>query len=199
VEFISYESSFVADSGQAAGLLSTDIGVRESGSTTATGESLQRIGSGSGAGDFAWSGPAPASPGQLNAGQTMVPPGDPDFDGLPSDWETLYFGGPTNAVAGEDVDLDGFTNYEEYIADTNPIDPASFLRIISVAVAPQPGIAIESSSIRVYSLESAMDAVDTNGWGAVSAEVPGTGGLLLLVDTNAVGSARYYRSRVTLP
>src|SRR6185436_9316816 len=45
VEFLSYEGSFVAASGPATGMTSTDIGVREIASTP-LGQSLQRTGSG---------------------------------------------------------------------------------------------------------------------------------------------------------
>ncbi|MFZ6053527.1 HYR domain-containing protein, partial [Halocola ammonii] len=70
VEFISYEGSFTAADGPAMGLTSTDIGVAET-SSTPIGESLQKTGTGSTGGDFAWTGPTSESPGLLNAGQTI--------------------------------------------------------------------------------------------------------------------------------
>jgi hypothetical protein len=45
---------------------------------------------------------------------------DSDGDGMPNDWETLYFGGPTNGVAGANPDNDSYTNLQEYIAGLNP-------------------------------------------------------------------------------
>ncbi|MDX1503851.1 MAG: lamin tail domain-containing protein, partial [Thermoanaerobaculia bacterium] len=71
VEFLSYEGSFVAADGPAAGMSSTDIGVAES-SGTPIGESLQRVGTGSDSADFTWSGPAPDSFGFPNSGQTFA-------------------------------------------------------------------------------------------------------------------------------
>lgn len=68
VQFISYEGSFTATSGPAAGMTSTDIGVSESSGTPA-GQSLQLQGSGTQVADFAWTGPSAASPGDINAGQ----------------------------------------------------------------------------------------------------------------------------------
>lgn len=47
---------------------------------------------------------------------------DQDHDGLCDDWETTYFGGPTNAVASADSDSDGLTNEEEYQAGTDPVN-----------------------------------------------------------------------------
>lgn len=73
VEFLSYEGSFVAVGGPANGMTSTDIGVTEAG-TEAVGNSLQRIGTGSEAGDFTFTGPASESRGNLNTGQTFGGP-----------------------------------------------------------------------------------------------------------------------------
>jgi uncharacterized protein len=64
VEFLSYEGSFEAADGPAAGMTSTDIGVAETGSTLGD-QSLQRDDSG------AWAGPLCNSFGELN---------DPDAD-----------------------------------------------------------------------------------------------------------------------
>ncbi len=59
VEFLSYEGTFTAVSGPAAGMTSTDIGVREAG-TEALGLSLQR------GSDDTWSGPVPHTFGVCN-------------------------------------------------------------------------------------------------------------------------------------
>jgi endonuclease I len=70
IEFLSYEGTIVATDGPADTLTSVDVGVVED-SSTPVGSSLQRIGTGFAAADFAWSGPAPESPGAPNAGQTF--------------------------------------------------------------------------------------------------------------------------------
>lgn len=51
---------------------------------------------------------------------------DTDDDGIPNTWETLYFGGPTNAPPGGNSDGDEFTNLQEYIAGLNPTNSDSF-------------------------------------------------------------------------
>jgi predicted extracellular nuclease len=66
VEFLSYEGTFIAAGGPAAGRTSTDIGVSEPG-TTPIGQSLQRI-------SGTWTGPAVNSFGVLNG--AVEPPGD---------------------------------------------------------------------------------------------------------------------------
>jgi hypothetical protein len=56
---------------------------------------------------------------------SVLPLPDLDSDGLPDAWETTY--GVTNALA--DADGDGLSNLAEYLANTNPTNSASFLRI----------------------------------------------------------------------
>jgi len=68
-EFISYEGSAVATSGAAAGYTSKDIGISEG--AEGAGGSLYRYGPGSVGRDFAWAKAIVATPGQVNAGQTL--------------------------------------------------------------------------------------------------------------------------------
>lgn len=70
IQFLSYEGVFTAVGGVANGLLSTDIGVQELG-TEPVGLSLQLTGTGQVYNNFTWVGPIAASPGTLNAGQTL--------------------------------------------------------------------------------------------------------------------------------
>jgi endonuclease I len=80
VQFLSYEGSFTASDGPAAGVTSQNVGVAES-SSTPIGHSLQLAGSGSAYADFAWQAPATSSFGACNAGQTLLGGGGND-DGL---------------------------------------------------------------------------------------------------------------------
>ncbi|MDJ0737662.1 MAG: endonuclease/exonuclease/phosphatase family protein [Nostocaceae cyanobacterium] len=76
VQFLSYEGSFTAIDGAAAGLTSIDIGVSES-SSTPVGFSLQLTGTGTMFEDFIWSTPSDDSPGAVNNGQTFASGGGP--------------------------------------------------------------------------------------------------------------------------
>jgi len=53
----------------------------------------------------------------------QLPGQDSDNDGLPDAWELLYTNppSPTDLNPGDDLDLDGLTNLEEYQARTNPL------------------------------------------------------------------------------
>ena len=70
VQFLSYEGSFVATAGDAAGLVSSDIGVFES-SSTSPGLSLQLSGTGRRYEDFNWQMPQASTTGAVNRGQSF--------------------------------------------------------------------------------------------------------------------------------
>lgn len=53
---------------------------------------------------------------------------DTDSDGMPDGWEVRWGLNPLLADANIDSDGDGFSNYAEYLAGTDPLDPASHPR-----------------------------------------------------------------------
>lgn len=53
---------------------------------------------------------------------------DTDTDQMPDDWETRYFGG-TSQSPTNDWDGDGLSNYQEYLAGTNPTNAGDFLEL----------------------------------------------------------------------
>jgi hypothetical protein len=60
----------------------------------------------------------------LLASRNIVAEEDIDQDGLPDVWELEYFG-DLSFGAGDDPDLDEFSNLEEYQAGTDPTDETS--------------------------------------------------------------------------
>ncbi|MEZ4655437.1 MAG: endonuclease [Candidatus Eisenbacteria bacterium] len=111
VEFLSYEGSFVATSGPAAGMTSGDVGVSET-SSTPVGYSLQRSGTGATGTDFTWQSPQSATEGTPNAGQTFQGGGG---DTTPPSAPSLLA-----ATAGDgSVDVDWADNGEPDLAGYN--------------------------------------------------------------------------------
>lgn len=68
------------------------------------------------------------------------PDADSIGDGIPDWWRAQYFGGTgmttnSQSCASADLDGDGLTTLEEYLADTNPLTNASRLAVVSVGGA----------------------------------------------------------------
>ena len=82
---------------------------------------------------------------------------DTDGDGLPDDWEMWRFGtlayGPN-----DDPDHDGALNYQEWVADTDPMNSASVLRIGNVAHTPhQATVSYQPPVNRLAVVEQSTD------------------------------------------
>lgn len=74
IQFLSYEGTFMATTGPAINMTSTDVGVAETNSTPA-GSSLGLVGSGDDYSDFTWAVLSDDTPGGANVGQTFVSSG----------------------------------------------------------------------------------------------------------------------------
>jgi len=120
---------------------------------------------------------------------------DTDQDFLPDWWEDQYSSGPTAMDAQADDDGDGFSNYEEWMADTIPTNGASYFQVLEWN-APT-NVVFTSSSDRKYSLEYKLDLSDANeAWATEANWQPGDDGQteISLPDTGN----RAYRIRVKL-
>ncbi len=87
VQFLSYEGSFTAADGPAAGVTSVDVGVSEA-STATVGHTLQLAGTGSSYADFTWQASAAGTQGAVNTGQTL---GDGSTGGGGGGWTVITF------------------------------------------------------------------------------------------------------------
>jgi subtilisin family serine protease len=102
-----------------------------------------------------------ATGGRLNLQRTV----DADNTGLPDWWEQTYFGHLTSTNPNADPDKDGFNNLQEYLADTNPTNANSFLRMVS-ARGVSNGVSVTWSGgtqARQY-LQRAASMGGTNSW-----------------------------------
>ena len=77
---------------------------------------------------------APPTPG------ASLPPEllDTDGDGLPDGWEQAHSLNPQFNDANEDPDHDGLTNFQEFIAGTDPRNPADALRLQLISSSSTP-------------------------------------------------------------
>lgn len=120
---------------------------------------------------------------------------DDDNDGLPDEWEYLYFTNTLIAVAGEDPDVDGYGNFDEYIASTNPQDSNDFFRVESISNLQSRAIYVESASSRVYRLLYSDTIMDPVTW-ATGHVLSGNGTVLALTNSSS-GTSRFYRVSVS--
>ena len=124
--------------------------------------------------------------------------GDSDNDGLPDWWEIQYGLNPnvSNAVSS---DSDWMTDFEEYIADTDPTNSASFFPpvLLTNQAGSLPTIVVNPTSTgRVYQVIWATNLVAApQAWTLIPPEQTGTRAAVLFPVTNA----GYYRTGVRLP
>jgi len=185
IQFLSYEGVMTGFNGAAAGMVSTDIGVTETGEFE--GVSLQLQGTGNSYSNFSWHGPTNAfSTGTLNVAQNLcfVDPDDDD-DLMPNTWENQYFGGNTNATTTDDSDNDGFDNLSEFISFTDPTNGASYFRVETIASATNSLVTVQSVTGRNYRIDFIGNLLDGTSWTNLQSGLPGTGGPLTITDTNA--------------
>ncbi len=105
----------------------------------------------------------------LNA--LMVTPADADADGLPDAWEKRFSGSVTGLARDADDDHDGMSNWQEYLAGTDPLNSNSALSLKSSAVM-NGAVLLEWSSEtnRRYRIESSLSL--DHGFKACATNLP---------------------------
>ena len=131
---------------------------------------------------------------------------DTDGDGISDEWERVRGLDPRDAADGPaHGDADGRSNYEEYLADTDPLDGTNYFYLTDCGynpARPDRGIFVgfTSSSNRLYDLYSVPVVSNGCAWTAMAGKTnyPGGGSYDGFNDTNAPsdGLARTYRVTV---
>jgi parallel beta-helix repeat protein len=143
-----------------------------------------------------------ASQFDMGAHELLLPTADSNGDSIPDGWAWQYGFDPTAPnIATNDPDGDARTTIEEWIADTNPVDPQSVFRIASITATQQVVVNFPSSSNRVYTLYASSNLVtEAAAWLPVTGQVdvPGNGATLSL-SNNPAASRQFYRVGVEAP
>jgi hypothetical protein len=140
-----------------------------------------------------WKGDAP-TPGGANFPPSVV---DSDGDGMPDDWEVTYGLNPNSPADAEaDLDLDGRSNYAEYLSGTDPRDSKSFLNINQFAMESGTlTLRFTALANRAYTIQytRSLTAADWKKLGDVPAEP--TTRVVELTDSLPFnpGEERYFR------
>jgi len=114
---------------------------------------------------------------------------DAQAKGTPNWWLANY--GVT-----EDHDDDGVPAWQEYVADTDPTNPASYFQISVLSNQLPVTVCFPSSSRRYYTLQK-RDNLQVSDWTNVvsQTDIPGKGGLDTLQDTTGA-TQQFYRIEV---
>jgi hypothetical protein len=112
--------------------------------------------------------------------------------GTPNWWLENY------AVAEADDEGDGIPAWQEYVADTDPTNAASYFRITAMDNPPLAKVHFPSSSSRYYTLQRRQDLL-TGSWTNVTGQtgIQGAGGLDSLHETEDA-EQQFYRVEVRL-
>jgi hypothetical protein len=123
-----------------------------------------------------------------------------DSDGIPDWWRLAYFGHALGQAgdlsrAGDDADGDGVSNGNEFLAGTDPLNPASVFRISNVSIVNGSNVLIACPTVtnRSYQLQK---TASLGAWSAVGPFVPGTNGLNTWTDSGPTTNPQFYRVQV---
>jgi sugar lactone lactonase YvrE len=120
-------------------------------------------------------------------------------DGIPDSWRLRYFGTVDNflSVSNADADGDGFNNWQEYVAGTDPTDPKSYLFTgtdQSMAQSQQDSVIYWPSMQGKQYVIQCSPGLFPGSWTSISTNT-GTGGNMEIHDASG-GGVRFYRVQV---
>ena len=136
---------------------------------------------------------------------TQIAPGvDTNANGIPDAWELERAGNLTTFTLNGDADGDGIPDVAEYLADTDPLNPADTgLRITAFALSADTtlvSLTWTSRLSRRYHIESS-DALAGGVWteSALAEIAPDSDATTMRELTEPAATQRFYRIRVARP
>jgi hypothetical protein len=118
---------------------------------------------------------------------------DSDGDGMPDSWELANGTLPGEPDAGADPDGDDYSNYQEYLAGTNPLDANSRLRVERINTA---GGAVQfeftAASNRTFTVQF-KDALEAISWSVLTNIPAAPQARVISISVPPTNSTRFYR------
>ncbi|MBT3191999.1 MAG: hypothetical protein HN341_05540 [Verrucomicrobia bacterium] len=131
---------------------------------------------------------------------------DIDGDGMTDEYEIAsgldYQSGAGDGGADGDPDGDGFVNHSEMVAGTDPMDPGSWIGVLTMTLEPAAGAGLDSTDVSPSFLFSTVDGRDyrveaapspTGLWSDVSGPLTADGAAIEWVDSSGTPPPRFYR------
>jgi hypothetical protein len=136
--------------------------------------------------------------------EIIAPGSDTDGDGMPDAWERRWTPDLTTLKANQDADSDGFLDQEEYVTDTNPLNPLERLEFVHVSATPgasQVTLIWRSSPTRLYQVERRSAFSPEAPWTDIGQSLvqPDPGPTTTRTLAEPGSTARFYRVRAVRP
>ncbi|MEM7392021.1 MAG: thrombospondin type 3 repeat-containing protein [Verrucomicrobiota bacterium] len=133
---------------------------------------------------------------------SLSPGADSDNDCIPDAWELKAVGNLTSLTIDGDFDNDGFSDYAEYVADTDPNDVNSLLRISQYQHPGSTSIVTWASRpTRHYFIEQTDSLTNVLSWAdsGLGLQLPDPGTETARAFQDSMVDRRYIRIRPIIP
>jgi hypothetical protein len=118
---------------------------------------------------------------------------DNDGDGMPDSWELAHGTDAGQPDGADDPDEDGYTNYQEYLAGTDPQDPQSRLRVEFIGgVGSTVQFEFTALSNRTFTVQF-KEALGDPLWSVLTNVPAAPQTRIINISVSPTNSSRFYR------